>query len=106
MSQEFADSASFSKGQALTFVDKYSSFVYDEENNCYYAENFVLDEGNDDTTTVDDTIVNYIKIYIENGILAKMELKLPMGEDYGIQKYVFSDYGTTVIDNIPEWTLM
>ena len=92
------NSYSFAGSQGIAFVDRYNEFTFDDENNCYVASNFVIDS---------DVTAEYVKIYIKNGKLDKMEMKATINATaYAIAKYVFSDYGTTVIDNIPQWTTL
>ncbi len=97
MPDAFVESYTFAGSQGVSFVDKFTEFDYDEENKCYIAENFVLDEEY-------NIVADYVKVYIENGKLARMEIKVAFETNHSISNYVFSDYGTTVIDDIPEWT--
>lgn len=84
----------FAGGQGIYFVNKFDEFEYDEVNHCYVANDF----------TIDDETAEYVKIYIENGKIMKMEIKESINaETYTESVYVFSNYGTTTIDNIPEW---
>lgn len=84
----------FAGGQGAYFVDRFNEFEYDEVNHCYVANDFMID----------DETAEYVKIYIENGKLVKMEIKGSIdAETYIESVYVFSNYGTTTIDNIPEW---
>lgn len=84
----------FSGSQGVCFVDKKSAFTYDEENKCYIAENFAVDTS---------SVLDIVKIYVENGKLIKMEFTMAMGTNTMSATYTFTDYGTTVID-VPEWT--
>ena len=95
MLNEIVEFYTFAGGVGVSFVDRLSEFTYDEVNHCYVANDFDLDG---------ETTADTVKIYIENGKLVKMEVKVPVTTDsYGISEYVFSDYGTTTID-VPEWT--
>ena len=97
VTNELVGSFTFAGGQGVYFEDRLSEFTYDEENHCYVANDFNLDV---------ETTADTVKIYIENGKLVKMEIKVPVTTDsYGMSEYVFSDYGTTTID-VPEWTLV
>jgi len=89
---------SFAGGQGFLFVDQFDSFEYDEDNKCYVIEDFVIDEEY-------NIVADYLKVYIENGKLIKME----MGSEVtlGLRTetvYLFTDYGTTVIE-VPDWTI-
>ncbi len=98
MPATIVESYTFAGSQGIAFVDKFSSLEYDDENHCYLAENFVLDEEH-------EIVADYVKIFIENGKLVSMEMKTPYdATTYIITSYAFSNYGTTVIDDIPEWT--
>lgn len=84
----------FSGSEGNYYVDRFEEFEYDEVNHCYVANDFV----------VDGQSAEYVKIYIEDGKLVKIEIKGNIDETtYTIAESVFSDYGTTTID-VPEWT--
>jgi len=90
---EYVEDFTFAGGQGIYFVDQFDEFEYDEVNHCYVAYNF----------EIDDTTAEYVKIYIEDGKIMKMEIKVSIdAETYFESVYVFSNYGTTTID-IPEW---
>lgn len=72
------------------------------ENHCYVANNFIIEEGAGDEP---DQVADYVKVYIEDGKLAKMEMYMTISDtSYNTTEYVFSDYGTTTIE-IPSWTI-
>ena len=84
-------------GLGAYFVDKFSSFVYDSENKCYVAENLNL---------VGNTIFDYVKICIENGKLISVEMKRTVSADqYVLMQYTFTNYGTTVLEDVPQFTV-
>lgn len=84
----------FAGGQGVYFVDRFDEFEYDEVNHCYVANDF----------TLDDATAEYVKMYIEDGKIMKIEIKVNIdAETYYESVYVFSNYGTTTI-NIPTWT--
>ena len=86
----------FAGGTGSSFIDNFEAFEFNEQENCYIANDYQLDSS---------TTAEYVKVYIENGKLVKMEMKIAEGEEmYTISEQVFSDYGTTVVDNIPQWT--
>lgn len=93
---ENVESFTFAGSLGIYLADGFDEFVYDEVNHCYVANNFEID---------DDTTAEYVKIYIEDGKIMKMEIKVSVdAENYTESVYVFSNYGTTTIDNIPtEW---
>ena len=94
VSNEFVSAYTFAGNEGNFFVDRLSEFTYDEENHCYVANDLDLDGETADI----------VKIYIENCKLVKMEIKIYVTADsYEVLEYVFSDYGTTVIE-LPEWT--
>jgi len=103
MPEQYVESYTFAGSQGIAFVDRFAEFEYDEENHCYVATNYILEEGIGDEP---DTVAEYVKVFIENGKLVGMELKAQISANsYGISSYVFSNYGTTVIDDIPQWTI-
>lgn len=88
------ESYTFAGSQGKFYVDRFEEFEYDEANHCYVANDFVVDEES----------AEYVKIYIEDGKLAKIEMKGNIDETtYMIAESVFSNYGTTTIA-VPEWT--
>lgn len=96
------ESYTFAGCEGLAFVNKFEDFEYDEENHCYVANNFIIEEGVGDEP---DQVADYVKVYIEDGKLAKMEMKMTISEtSYNTTEYVFSDYGTTTIE-VPSWTI-
>jgi len=88
------ESYTFAGSQGINYINRFEEFEYDEANHCYVANDYVVDgEG-----------AEYVKIYIEDGKLVKIEMKGNIDETtYVIVEFVFSDYGTTTID-VPEWT--
>lgn len=81
----------------LTFVDKFELFEYDSTNHSYVMEGEFEFAGD---------IYNKAIVYIENGKVLKAKIICNEVEDglSGLIEYTFFNYGTTVIDNIPEWT--
>jgi len=93
-----ADLYTFANMYGNIFVEQFESFTYDEENKCYYSEEFVVNEEY-------NIVADYTKVFIENGKLVRIEMKNTVEDNvYGMADYTFSDYGTTEID-VPDWTV-
>lgn len=79
------------------FLGEYESFIYDGENKCYVAQNYA--------PVGDDEAVEYVKIYMENGKLVKLEIKdFNKGTKYNKVVITCSKYDKTSV-SIPEWTM-
>lgn len=103
ISSERAESQTFAGQIGTELAELYTSFRYDSENGCYLCE--TSEEG-------------FIKVYIEEGKLTKVEMKSVLiagsateGTEasntvkiYEFVTYTFSDFGTTTID-VPEWAV-
>lgn len=85
---------SFQNNIGLDFVNKYNTFSYDSINKCFVANNLVI---NGETA-------EFVKVYIENEKLAKIEYKVNSTYQYTISTIEFSNHGTTVVD-VPEFTI-
>lgn len=89
-----AKAGSFQNQIGLDFINKYNSFSYDSVNKRFMANNIVI---NGETT-------EYVKIFIENGKLIKIEYKTNMVSEYVISTIEFTNHGTTVVD-VPQFTI-
>jgi len=91
---EEVENYTFAGSQGINYINRFEEFEYDEANHCYVANDYVVDEES----------AEYVKIYIEDGKLVKIEIKGNIDETNSIiSESVFSNYGTTTID-VPEWT--
>ena len=77
--------SSFSLG--VQFAGRFEKAVYDEENGCY---------------VLDDTL-NTAFVYVEDGKLVKLIDRAPEGLSLYQTESRFTDYGTTVVSEMPEF---
>ena len=89
-----AKAGSFQNNIGLDFVNKYNTFNYDSVNKCFMANNIVI---NGETT-------EYVKVFIENGKLIKIEYRVNMVSEYVISTIEFTNYGNTIVE-VPQFTI-
>lgn len=107
-------------GFIFNYQDKYDSFTYDEENKCYVyeTEDRVSTQEQGTMTVTTTRYADTAKIYVENGKLIRIVFIKGASQDVvvyedgteeiftsdeNVYDYSFSSYGSTVIDNFPEF---
>ena len=107
-------------GFIFNYQDKYDSFTYNEEEKCYEykTEDKVTTQVEGTMTVTTTRYADTTKIYVENGKLIRIIFTKGASQDVvvyedgteetftgeeNVYDYGFTSYGSTVIDNFPEF---